>query len=181
MNFLEKKKTENRECTKGGKMRKLTLLLGLFVAMILGLLFAASKDDGTLTEQDNSKLEQSQKVSEKGKFLQTRHRFVNTGAFKEPKKGDPVDMVYEFFELNQEEFGVTNPREELVYQGTQGSKKVKKLFIDKKIPRGRRSLIPVIAMNNQPVWIVGICLDNSVKVTRNTKKILKLAFQPSGS
>lgn len=65
--------------------------------------------------------------------------------------------------------------------GTRGYKKVKKLFIDKKIPQGKRSLIPIIAMNNKPVWIVGICLDNSVKVTCNTKKILKLTFQPSGS
>ena len=65
--------------------------------------------------------------------------------------------------------------------GTRGYKKVKKLFIDKKIPRRKRSHIPIIAMNNKPVWIVGICLDNSVKVTLNTKKILKLTFQPSGS
>ena len=29
-------------------------------------------------------------------------------------------------------------------------------------------------MNNQPIWVIGICMDNRVKVTPKTKKILKL-------
>lgn len=61
--------------------------------------------------------------------------------------------------------------------GIQGHKKIKDLFIDKKIPLEERNTIPIIVMNNQPVWVIGVCIDNRVKVTPQTKKILKLTFQ----
>ncbi len=61
--------------------------------------------------------------------------------------------------------------------GVQGHKKLKEIFIDKKIPLKERDAIPIVVMNNQPIWVIGICIDNRVKVTRSTKKILKLTFQ----
>ncbi|HHT9135937.1 MAG TPA: tRNA lysidine(34) synthetase TilS [Candidatus Wunengus sp. YC60] len=61
--------------------------------------------------------------------------------------------------------------------GVRGHKKIKDLFIDKKIPLKERDAIPIVVMNNQPIWVIGICMDNSVKVTPDTRKILKLSFQ----
>ncbi|MBI5678842.1 MAG: tRNA lysidine(34) synthetase TilS [Planctomycetes bacterium] len=61
--------------------------------------------------------------------------------------------------------------------GIRGVKKIKDLLIDKKIPLKERDSVPIVVMNNQPIWVVGICMDNRVKVTPNTKKILKLTFQ----
>ena len=61
--------------------------------------------------------------------------------------------------------------------GIYGHKKLKDLFIDKKIPVKKRDTIPIVVMNNRPIWVVGICIDNKVRVTTNTKKILKLTFQ----
>jgi len=63
--------------------------------------------------------------------------------------------------------------------GTHGHKKLKDLFIDKKIPLKERDTIPVIVMDNQPVCAIGICIDNKVKITAKTKKILTLTFQRS--
>ena len=63
--------------------------------------------------------------------------------------------------------------------GTHGHKKIKDLFIDKKIPLKERDTIPIVVMNDQPIWVIGICMDNRVKVTSNTRKILKLSFQRS--
>jgi Zn-dependent metalloprotease len=103
-------------------MKKLSFLLVLFIVLILGLLFAASRDERTETKPEKSGTEQSQSVSGRGKLLHIPGRFVNTDGFKQPKTGDPVEMAYEFFELNQEEFHITNPREELVYKGTTESK-----------------------------------------------------------
>lgn len=60
--------------------------------------------------------------------------------------------------------------------GITGHKKLKDLFIDNKIPRKERDAIPLVVMNDRPVWVVGICTDNEVKVTPGTKKILKLTF-----
>jgi len=34
--------------------------------------------------------------------------------YKRPPKGDPVDMAYQFFELNKSSFSIPNPREELI-------------------------------------------------------------------
>ena len=61
--------------------------------------------------------------------------------------------------------------------GIRGIKKIKDLLIDKKIPLKERDSVPIVVMNNQPIWVIGICMDNIVKVTPNTKKILKLTFQ----
>jgi len=60
--------------------------------------------------------------------------------------------------------------------GTTGRKKLKRLFIDKKIPCEERNHIPIIVMGNQPIWVVGVCIDNHVKVTPATKTILKLIY-----
>lgn len=60
--------------------------------------------------------------------------------------------------------------------GTDGHKKLKDIFIDKKISVNERDAIPIIAMNNQPIWVIGMCIDNKVKVTSNTRKLLKLTF-----
>lgn len=61
--------------------------------------------------------------------------------------------------------------------GIHGHKKLKDLFIDKKIPIYERNTIPIVVMNNQPIWVIGVCMDNAVKVTPDTKKVLKLTFQ----
>jgi len=61
--------------------------------------------------------------------------------------------------------------------GVSGHKKLKDLFIDKKIPVKERDAIPLVVMNDRPVWVVGVCIDNGVKVTPDTKKILKLTFR----
>ncbi len=61
--------------------------------------------------------------------------------------------------------------------GIHGHKKLKDLFIDKKIPVQERDTIPIVVMNNQPIWVIGVCMDNTVKVTPDTKKVLKLTFQ----
>ena len=39
----------------------------------------------------------------------------SSAKYKKPAKGDPVEMAYEFFELNQERLGIKNPRAELLH------------------------------------------------------------------
>lgn len=60
--------------------------------------------------------------------------------------------------------------------GIHGHKKLKDLFIDKKIPVKKRDATPIIVMNDHPIWVIGVCMDNGVKVTLRTKKVLKLTF-----
>lgn len=56
--------------------------------------------------------------------------------------------------------------------GLQGTKKVKKFFIDAKIPREKRGGIPIIASEKEIIWILGMRIADQFKVKQKTKKIL---------
>ncbi|MFQ5962701.1 MAG: tRNA lysidine(34) synthetase TilS [Candidatus Scalinduaceae bacterium] len=56
--------------------------------------------------------------------------------------------------------------------GSGGTKKLKNFFIDNKIPRMERNTVPIVTMNGQPIWVVGWRIDNRVKITKETKKLL---------
>ena len=60
-----------------------------------------------------------------------------------------------------------------------GVKKVKKFFIDRKIPKDKRNMIPLLVDDEgKIIWIIGLRLDNRVKIENTTKKILyvKIVF-----
>lgn len=55
-----------------------------------------------------------------------------------------------------------------------GSKKLKKFFIDQKIPSDIRQTIPLIVDGNEVVWVVGDRLNTRYYVTRQTTKVLEI-------
>lgn len=61
--------------------------------------------------------------------------------------------------------------------GMKGSKKLKDYFCDIKIDRNIRDEIPIIENNETIIWICGIRGSEKVRVTKDTKKILKLTFE----
>lgn len=61
--------------------------------------------------------------------------------------------------------------------GMRGKKKIKDFFIDLKIPRDLRDKIPLITANNEIIWVVGYRTSDKYKVTRLTKRILKIEVQ----
>jgi tRNA(Ile)-lysidine synthase len=61
--------------------------------------------------------------------------------------------------------------------GLGGTKKVKDFFIDHKVPRNRRSQIPILCNEDQILWIVGYRLDDRVKVTSSTKLTMQLHYR----
>ena len=56
--------------------------------------------------------------------------------------------------------------------GMVGHKKIKDLYIELKIPAGKRGLIPILLSADIPVWICGYRIDERFKITSKTKKIL---------
>lgn len=52
-----------------------------------------------------------------------------------------------------------------------GTKKLKDYFIDKKIKRFKRDLIPLIAVDNQVLLIFGVEISDQIKIDKNTKNI----------
>ena len=58
--------------------------------------------------------------------------------------------------------------------GVKGTQKLKKYFIDHKIPRFERPKIPLLVSGEMIVWIVGYRIDERVKVTEKTRKVVKI-------
>ena len=58
--------------------------------------------------------------------------------------------------------------------GARGSCKLKKFFIDNKVPQALRDRVPIIADQDRIVWVVGYRIGESVKVTDRTEKLLRL-------
>lgn len=61
--------------------------------------------------------------------------------------------------------------------GMDGSKKLKDLFIDLKVPKEQRNEIPLICFNGQIAWIVGYRVSEAFKVSENTKSVLEVKVE----
>lgn len=56
--------------------------------------------------------------------------------------------------------------------GMKGTKKLKEYFIDEKIPRRERNTLPLIANNNNILWVTGKRISEDVKLIEKSKKAL---------
>ena len=63
--------------------------------------------------------------------------------------------------------------------GGKGSQKLKEFFIDRKIPKFERPRIPLLISGEIIAWIVGYRIDERMKVTSETKRMLKVEVNPS--
>jgi tRNA(Ile)-lysidine synthase len=61
--------------------------------------------------------------------------------------------------------------------GMTGSKKLKDLFIDAKISRSRRRLVPVLCDAQRIIWVVGHRIDDRVRVTAKTRRLLRIEYR----
>jgi tRNA(Ile)-lysidine synthase len=58
--------------------------------------------------------------------------------------------------------------------GVKGSQKLKDFFIDHKIPKFERPKVPLLISGEMIAWLVGHRIDERVKVTERTKKVLRI-------
>jgi tRNA(Ile)-lysidine synthase len=58
--------------------------------------------------------------------------------------------------------------------GVKGTQKLKNFFIDHKVPKFERPKVPLLISGEMIAWIVGHRIDERVKVTEKTKKVLKV-------
>jgi len=56
-------------------------------------------------------------------------------------------------------------------------KKVQDILTDFKIPRLQKSKCLVLISGNEIIWLVNFCLAESVKITAQTERILKLTYE----
>ncbi|MDD5082756.1 MAG: tRNA lysidine(34) synthetase TilS, partial [Dehalococcoidales bacterium] len=64
--------------------------------------------------------------------------------------------------------------------GMSQSKTLGEFMIDAKIPAAWRERIPIICSLQQIIWVVGWRIDDRVKITEGTKRVLRLKFERDG-
>jgi tRNA(Ile)-lysidine synthase len=65
-----------------------------------------------------------------------------------------------------------SPGDRIQPLGMKGTRKLKSVFIDEKIPREQRRALPVLADGISVLWIPGVRLSERVRVGKGTKRVL---------
>ncbi len=61
--------------------------------------------------------------------------------------------------------------------GMDEEKKVGRFMIDARVPRLWRTRVPIVCDDEKLLWVVGYRIDERVKVTENTKRVLRIKFE----
>ncbi|MBS3975659.1 MAG: tRNA lysidine(34) synthetase TilS [Syntrophomonadaceae bacterium] len=62
--------------------------------------------------------------------------------------------------------------------GAPGFKSLKEFFIDQKVPKEKRDLVPIIATAKDILWVAGYRIDNRYKIEPETKRLLCIELVP---
>ncbi len=91
-----------------------------------------------------------------------------------PKPGNQKQAFLDFEKTGENiQIRFFQPGDRFVPLGMRGHKKVKSYFIDQKVPREERSLIPILTNTHDDIiWVYGERISDSFRVTENTKKVL---------
>lgn len=83
-----------------------------------------------------------------------------------------------FFDMDKLYFPLTvrnfRPGDRFTPLGMTGTQKVKKFFIDHKVPREERARCPILLSRGDIIWIVNHRIADSVKITPSTQRVLKV-------
>ncbi|MFQ9310968.1 MAG: tRNA lysidine(34) synthetase TilS [Paraclostridium sordellii] len=113
------------------------------------------------------------KIKELGVFVETK--LISIERFKNMK----VDKSSKGFDVDKFKGGifVRNKKSGDKIKLSGGSKKLKNLFIDLKIPREERSKIPVVVDEEEVVCVGDYKISENYKIDANTKEVLKITFK----
>lgn len=113
------------------------------------------------------------KIKELGVFVETKTMSIER--FKSMK----VDKSSKTFDLDKFKGGiiVRNRESGDKIKLAGGSKKLKNLFIDLKIPREERCKVPVVVNENEVVCVGDYKISENYKIDANTKEVLKITFK----
>jgi tRNA(Ile)-lysidine synthase len=62
--------------------------------------------------------------------------------------------------------------------GMSGEKKLQDFMVDSRIPAAHRDEVPIVCSESQIAWVVGWRIDDRVKVSPDTRAVLRLEFSP---
>jgi tRNA(Ile)-lysidine synthase len=105
---------------------------------------------------------------------------LNVAEMDEPSDDIPITPEIAYFDL--EKLGDLSvrtfiPGDRFVPLGLNRAMKLKDFFIGRKIPREERRLLPLLLSGQDIVWVVGYRIDERYKVTKETRRVLKVVAQ----
>ncbi|MEI6209120.1 MAG: tRNA lysidine(34) synthetase TilS [Desulfuromonadales bacterium] len=68
------------------------------------------------------------------------------------------------------------PGDRMTPLGMSGSKKVKDIFIDRKIPSSDRRNIPLLFCNDELIWIAGVCVSEKCRIDTASASAIQVAW-----
>lgn len=71
------------------------------------------------------------------------------------------------------------PGDRFIPLGMKGQKKIKDFFIDRKVPTSIRVTTPILFGRDDVLWVCGFRIDERVKITEGTKRVLKVTIGSS--
>lgn len=69
------------------------------------------------------------------------------------------------------------PGDRFTPYGREGSKKVARFMMDRKIPKERRRRIPLVLSQNRIVWVAGVEIEKAFSLSSTTQRILEMEYQ----
>ena len=101
------------------------------------------------------------------------HLELREGSHPPPRESDPLEARMDWDTIAGP-LRVRNrrPGDRLHPLGLGGTKKVQDLFVDGKVPRVARDRIPLMCDEEGILWVVGLAVDERVRVTSETKRTL---------
>ena len=91
--------------------------------------------------------------------------------YSEPPNTALMDYESLRFPLKMRNF---RPGDRFCPLGVKGTQKLKDFFIDHKVPKFERPRVPLLISEERIAWIVGYRIDERVKITERTRKVLKV-------
>jgi tRNA(Ile)-lysidine synthase len=100
-------------------------------------------------------------------------------------EGSPADPMTAFFDADALTFPLTarsrQPGDRMRVVGLNGSKKVKDMFIDSKIPPSVRERIPMVADGSgKLIWVPGVRRSTAAAVTEQSRRVLRMMLLMPG-
>jgi len=95
-------------------------------------------------------------------------------------KGESPDRAW--FDLDQVPYPWTvrtfRPGDRMQPLGMEGTKKVKNIFIDNKIPPSRRAAAPLFFSGSTLFWLAGVCTSHPSRISDRTTRVVTVAILP---
>ena len=143
-----------------------------------GINLIYTSDSIIISDTAFTKSEYEYSIIDEGKYhikeINCSYSFEYVDSYKKEKNA--VYIAADNFDISQLKLRTRREGDVFVPSGLNGSKKVKKFFIDMKIPSHERDFYPLLVFNDEILAILPLRVNNKYKVNDTTEKILKITF-----